>query len=84
MSLEERVFNICLWFIAAVCLLILLTSCSAAVALPTTPTSEATAMKFTVNKLQNAPPLPHRCAQSKQASQQDTSTCGQVQGLNMR
>ena len=44
MNLEKRIFDICLWFIAAVYLLVCLTSCSAAVPLPTTQTSEATAM----------------------------------------
>jgi uncharacterized protein YgiM (DUF1202 family) len=55
MSLEERIFNFCIWLLAAICLLILLTSCSAAVSLPTTPTSAATAMEFTVNKPQKTP-----------------------------
>ena len=62
MSLEKRIFDFYLWFIAAICLLILLTSCSAAVALPTTPTSAATAIKFTVNKPQTNPsPTPQTC-----------------------
>jgi uncharacterized protein YgiM (DUF1202 family) len=62
MSLEERIFNFCIWLLAAICLLILLTSCSAAVSLPTTPTSAATAMEFTVNKPQNTPsPTPQTC-----------------------
>ena len=44
MNLEKRIFDFCLWFLAVVCLLVLLSSCSAAVPLPTTPTREVTAM----------------------------------------
>ena len=42
MSLEKRIFDFCLWFMALICLLVFLTSCSAAVPLPTTPTSQVT------------------------------------------
>ena len=43
MNLEKRIFDFYIWLMAATCLLVILTSCSAAVPLPTTPTSEATA-----------------------------------------
>jgi uncharacterized protein YgiM (DUF1202 family) len=43
LTLEKRVFDFCIWFMAGICLLVILTSCSAAVPLPTTPTNEVTA-----------------------------------------
>jgi uncharacterized protein YgiM (DUF1202 family) len=43
MSLEKRIFDFCVWFIAGIYLLAILTSCRAAVPLPITPTSEVTA-----------------------------------------
>jgi uncharacterized protein YgiM (DUF1202 family) len=44
MNLEKRIFDISLWCFAGVWLLVLLTSCSAAVPLSTVPTSKPTAM----------------------------------------
>jgi uncharacterized protein YgiM (DUF1202 family) len=62
MSLEERIFDICLWFFVAICLLVLLTSCSTVIPLPTTPTSAATATEITVTKPQTAfPTAPQTC-----------------------
>jgi len=43
MNLETRIFNACMWFIAACVLLAVLTSCSAAIDIPTTATARPTA-----------------------------------------
>lgn len=55
MNLERRIFDISIRCFAGIWLLVFLTSCSATVPLPATPTSEATATEYTVTKPQRAP-----------------------------
>ena len=43
MNFETKIFNACIWFIAVCILLAVLTSCSAAVDIPTTATAAPTA-----------------------------------------
>jgi uncharacterized protein YgiM (DUF1202 family) len=42
LNLEKRIFDFCLRFLAGICLLVILTSCSAAVDVPATATSSPT------------------------------------------
>jgi uncharacterized protein YgiM (DUF1202 family) len=43
MNLEKRIFDFCIWFMAGICLLVILTSCSAVVDVPATATPAQTA-----------------------------------------
>jgi uncharacterized protein YgiM (DUF1202 family) len=61
MNLEKRIFDFCIWFLAAICLLVILTSCSAAVDILTTATA-LPAVTATANhsaNLQGDAPAPH-------------------------
>jgi uncharacterized protein YgiM (DUF1202 family) len=82
MTFEDRVFDKCLWFVAACVLMALLSSCSAAIDLPATATTEAAA---------TAAPMATRTAQivtispSSTPAPQCTVTTGIDDGaLNLR